>query len=257
LEPFGLGRALAAARPLRRASVAGARASKATVQRLLREHALQPQRVACYLERRDPKFERKTAEVVAIYTEVAEQLRADMMTLSVDEKPGMQAIANTAPDLPPVPCRHAAHARDHEYRRLGSCSIIAGLDLGNGQVIARVERRHRSREFVAFLRNLHAAYPPEVKIRLILDNHPAHIFRETRAFLATVPNRFVFVHTPKHGSWLNLIETLFARMARTFLRHVRIENWDELRERILLGIAEINAHPVIHRWGRTQMDIFH
>jgi transposase len=180
-----------------------------------------------------------------------------MVTLSVDEKPGVQAIANTAPDLPPMPGRYAARARDHEYRRLGSCSIIAGLDLGNGQVIARVERCHRSREFVAFLRDLHAAYPPEVKIRLILDNHPAHISRETRAFLATVPNRFVFVHTPKHSSWLNLIETLFARMARTFLRHVRVENWDGLRERILLGIAEINAPPVVHCWGRTRMDIFH
>jgi transposase len=117
-------------------------------------------------------------------------------------------------------------------------------------VIARVERRHRSREFVAFLRDLHSAYPPEVKIRLILDNHSAHISRETRAFLATLPNRFVLVHTPKHGSWLNLVETLFAKMARTFLRHIRVRSWEELRDRILLGIAEINAHPVIHRWGR-------
>lgn len=225
-----------------------ARASKATVQRLLREHALQPQKVAYYLERCDPEFDRKMAEVVAIYTEVAADPPSDIVTLSVDEKPGVQAIANTAPDRPPVPGRHRTHARDHEYKRLGTCSIIAGLDLADGRIVARVERRHRSREFVAFLRDVHAAYPPDVKIRLILDNHSAHISRETRAFLATLPNRFVLVHTPKHGSWLNLIETLFAKMARTFLRHIRVESWEELRDRILLGIAEINAHPVIHRW---------
>jgi transposase len=225
-----------------------ARASKATVQRLLREHALQAQKVAYYLERRDPEFDRKMAEVVATYTEVAADTPSDMVTISVDEKPGVQAIANTAPDRPAVPGRHSTHARDHEYKRLGTCSIIAGLDLADGRIVARVERRHRSREFVAFLRDVHAAYPPEVKIRLILDNHSAHISRETRAFLATLPNRFVLVHTPKHGSWLNLIETLFAKMARTFLRHIRVQSWEELRDRILLGIAEINAHPAIHRW---------
>jgi len=248
-------RSALAAHLRKHASAAGhpslARAAKATVQRLLREHALQPQKVAYYLERRDPEFDRKMAEVVAIYTEVATTPPADTVTISVDEKPGVQAIANTAPDLPPAPNRHVSHARDHEYKRLGTCSIIAGLDLADGRVIARVERRHRSREFVAFLRDLHAAYPPEVKIRLILDNHSAHISRETRAFLATLPNRFILVHTPKHGSWLNLVETLFAKMARTFLRHIRVQSWEELRDRILLGIAEINAHPVIHRWSRV------
>lgn len=229
------------------------RAAKSTVQRLLTKHALQPQKVGYYLERRDPEFDRKMAEVLAVYTEVSAREEPDptMATVSVDEKPGVQAIANTAPDLPPVPGVHRQHARDHEYRRLGTCSIIAGLDLATGRVIARVERRHRSREFVALLRDLNAAYPPDMRIRLILDNHSAHLSRETRAYLASVPNRFLFVLTPKHGSWLNLVETLFAKMARTFLRHIRVSSWEELRDRILLGIAEINAHPVVHRWRAT------
>ena len=240
---------------LRRVAVAEghpalARASKSTVQRLLRGHSLQPQKVAYYLERRDPEFDRKMAEVVAIYASVDTDAALAMVTVSVDEKPGVQAIASTAPDLAPVPGKHATFARDHEYRRLGTCSIIAGLDLTSGRVVARVERRHRSREFIAFLRDLSAAYPPDIKIRLILDNHSAHTSRETRAFLATMPNRFTLVHTPKHGSWLNLVETLFAKMARTFLRHIRVQSWDELRDRIMLGIAEINAHPTIHRWNR-------
>ena len=92
----------------------------------------------------------------------------------------------------------------------------------------------------------------EAVIRLILDNHSAHISKETRAYLATRPNRFCYVHTPTHGSWLNLVETLFGKMARTFLRGMRVASWEELRERILRGIAEINVAPVVHRWRKFE-----
>jgi hypothetical protein len=110
-----------------------------------------------------------------------------------------------------------------------------------------VERRHRSREFIALLKDLDRYYPAECTIRLVLDNHSAHISKETRAFLASKPNRFKYVLTPTHGSWLNIVETLFGKMARTFLRHVRVQSWEELRDRILRGIEEINADPVVHR----------
>jgi hypothetical protein len=173
-----------------------------------------------------------------------------VVTISVDEKPGLQAIANTAADLPPVPGKHSSVARDHEYKRLGTCSILAALDLHHGHVTARVERRHRSREFIALLRDLDHYYPPGCMIRLILDNHSAHLSKETQAFLATRPNRFKYVLTPTHGSWLNIVETLFGKMARTFLRHIRVQSWEELRSRILQGIAEINAEPVVHRWKK-------
>ena len=135
---------------------------------------------------------------------------------------------------------------------LGTCSILAALDLHNGHVTARVERRHRSREFVALLKDLDAHYPAESVPRLIMDNHSAHISKETQAYLMSRPNRFQYVLTPKHGSWLNIVETLFGKMARTFLRHIRVQSWEELQTRILQGIAEINAAPVVHRWKKFE-----
>lgn len=232
------------------------RAVKATVQRILAEQPLHPERVRYYLEKRDPAFEARMRDVLLVYQEVALQNQArrsgqerpTVITVSVDEKPGLQAIANTAPDLPPVPGKHASLSRDHEYKRLGTCTILAALDLHEGHVTARVERRHRSREFIALLKDLDQHYPAGCTIRIILDNHSAHISKETRTYLASRPNRFQYVLTPKHGSWLNIVETLFGKMARTFLRHIRVQSWEELRERILLGIAEINAAPVVHRW---------
>ena len=157
-----------------------------------------------------------------------------------------------APDLPPVAGQHAGVGRDHEYKRLGTCSVLAALDLHDGHVTVRVERRHRSREFIGLLKQLDSYYPAACTIRLILDNHSAHISAETRAFLATRPNRFVYVLTAKHGSWLNLVETLFGKMARTFLRHIRVQSWEELRDWILKCIAEINAAPVVHRWKKFE-----
>lgn len=234
------------------------RAAKATVQRILAEQPLHPEKVKYYLERRDPDFEAKMREILLVYREVALQnqhqggLAPVIVTVSVDEKPGLQAIANTAPDLPPVPGRYATLARDHEYKRLGTCSILAALDLQDGHVIGRVERRHRSREFIALLKDLDGYYPAGCTIRLILDNHSAHISKETRAFLATKPNRFKYVLTPVHGSWLNIVETLFGKMARTFLRRIRVNSWEELRDRILRGIEEINADPVVHRWKKFE-----
>lgn len=234
------------------------RAAKATVQRILAEQPLHPERIRYYLEKRDPAFETRMRDVLLVYQEVALQNeappggagRAPVITVSVDEKPGLQAIATTAPDLPPVPGKHPDVGRDHEYKRLGTCSILAALDLHEGHVTARVERRHRSREFIALLQDLDQHYPADCTLRIILDNHSAHISKETQAYLATRPNRFQYVLTPKHGSWLNIVETLFGKMARTFLRHIRVRSWNELRERILLGIAEINAAPVVHRWKK-------
>jgi hypothetical protein len=255
-------RSLLARHVRREAAQAGhpslSRAAKATVQRILAEQPLHPERVRYYLEKRDPAFEVRMKDVLLVYQEVALQNEAQrtgeqrpaVITVSVDEKPGLQAIANTAPDLPPVPGAYPNMGRDHEYKRLGTCSILAALDLHEGHVTARVERRHRSREFIALLKDLDHYYPEDCTIRIILDNHSAHISKETRTFLATRPNRFQYVLTPKHGSWLNIVETLFGKMARTFLRHIRVQSWEELRQRILLGIAEINAAPVVHRWKK-------
>jgi len=232
------------------------RAAAATIQRILKGNKLRPDKIRYYLERRDPEFEKKMQDVLLVYQELSlmpEKGDRKMYTVSVDEKPGVQAIENTAPDLPPVPGKHKEWSRDHEYIRHGTLSILASLDLQDGHVIGRVEERHRSIEFIGLLKDMDAHYPPEATIRIILDNHSAHTSKETRAYLATHPNRFHYVHTPTHGSWLNIVETLFGKMARTFLKQIRVKSKQELKERILKGIREINAAPVVHRWKKFDL----
>jgi transposase len=233
-----------------------ASAGKTTVWRILDAHELKPHRVRYYLERRDAEFERKMAEVLVVYRDV-NLYRTDAVhdarpvpiyTVSVDEKPGVQALGTAAPDLPPVPGKHASVGRDHEYVRHGTLSILAALDLHTGEIIANVEARHRSVEFIGLLRRLDAHYPTQAVIRIVLDNHSAHISKETMTYLASRPGRFEYVHTPKHGSWLNLVESAFSKMARSFLRHIRVASLDELKQRILTGIDEMNAHPVRFQW---------
>jgi transposase len=133
---------------------------------------------------------------------------------------------------------------------LGTLSILAALDLHDGHVTAQVHDKHRSIEFISLLKEMDTYYPSKSTIRIILDNHSAHISKETMNYLATRPGRFTYVHTPKHGSWLNLVETLFGKMARTFLKHIRVNSKEELKERILLGIKEINTSPVVHQWKK-------
>ena len=236
------------------------RISRSSVWRILQEQDLKPHRVRYYLERRDPEFDRKMREVLMVYRDVfltppCADATPTTYTVSVDEKPGVQAIGTTAPDLPPVAGQQATLSRDHEYVRHGTLSILAALDLHTGEIIAEVEPHHRSREFIALLERLHRHYPPDAVIRVVLDNHSAHISRETMAYLATRPGRFEYVHTPKHGSWLNLIECAFSKMARTFLRHIRVASAAELKSRILKGIAEMNENPVQLRWRNFDLGI--
>lgn len=232
-------------------------AAKATIQRILKEHTLQPHKVKYYLEKRDPEFDKKMNEVLCVYKEINLQNKMspdfspDIITVSIDEKPGVQAIKNIAPDLPPdLEKGYKQIQRDYEYKRLGTVSILAGLDLHTGKVIAQVHDRHRSREFVEFLKEIDNTYPKGCSIRLILDNHSAHISKETMAYLKTVPNRFIYVHTPKHGSWLNLVESLFSKMARTFLKYIRVDSKKELKERILKWVSEVNEFPVVYSWKK-------
>jgi len=231
------------------------RASKATIHRILKSQPLQPHKVRYYMEKRDDQFEKKMRHVLIVYKDVNEQNKKPLkhmgkkiVTVSLDEKPGIQAIGNVAADLPPQPGKYPGIGRDYEYKRFGTLSLLAALDLHDGHVIAQVHDRHRSREFVLLLKEIDEYYPKDLQIRLILDNHSAHISKETMRFLATRPNRFIYVHTPKHGSWLNLIETFFAKISRTFLKNIRVQSKKELRERILKGIKEINAEPVVHQW---------
>ena len=250
-----------------RAGAAGftrlAGAGKSTVWRILDDNDIKPHKIRYYLEKRDPDFDRKMQEVLMVYRDVSIYAQGavhdarpnPIYTVSVDEKPGVQAIGLTAPDLPPVPGKAPAVGRDYEYVRHGTVSILAGIDLHSGHIFANVEERHRSVEFIALLKQLDAHYPDEAIIRVVLDNHSAHISKETMAYLSERPGRFEYVHTPKHGSWLNLIECAFSKMARTFLRHIRVSSKDDLKERILRGIAEINAAPVVFRWNKFDLGV--
>jgi transposase len=230
------------------------RLAQGTVCKILDQHEVKPHKVRYYLQRRDEAFEEKMAEVLCVYREVRilrenEAAGPNVAIISYDEKPGIQAIGSTAPDLPPQPGSHPSWARDHEYKRHGTLSLLAGIDLLTGKVHASVETRHRSREFVGFLKKLDIAYPTDTAIKLILDNHSAHISKETKAWLATQPKgRFTFVFTPKHGSWLNLVEGFFSKMARSMLRGIRVASKDELKARILAYLDDLNHDPVIHSW---------
>jgi transposase len=240
-----------------------AKLGRGTVSKILADNELQPHKVSYYLERRDADFDRKMAQVLHVYRDVA-VMRAEqdaakepslVAVLSYDEKPGIQAIGTTAPDLPPVPGSHPRVGREHEYKRHGTLSLLCGIDLLTGELLARVEDRHRSREFVAWLETVDAHYPEDWKIRIILDNHSAHTSKETQTYLATVPNRFEFVFTPKHGSWLNLIEVFFSKLARTLLRQIRVDSKDELKQRILAYLDELNDTPVVFRWSYGLDDV--
>ena len=232
-----------------------ARLVQGTVCKILDAHAIKPHKIRYYLERRDPEFEEKMTHVLCIYRKVAILKEANapsdtVAIISYDEKPGMQAIGSTAPDLPPKPGVHAAFARDHEYKRHGTLSLLAGIDLVTGKVHALVKDRHRSCEFIEFLQLVDSAYPASTAIKIILDNHSAHTSKETKAWLVIQPEgRFEFTFTPKHGSWLNLVEGFFSKLARSVLRHIRVASKHELAERILAAIEDINQQPVAHTWS--------
>ena len=229
-----------------------AKLSRGTVSKILSENKIKPHKIQYYLERRDPEFDQKMIQVLHVYKEVqiiSEKGEDSLFAyISYDEKPGIQAIENTAPDLPPLPGKHATVYRDHEYVRHGTLSLLAGIDLVTGEVIATVEDKHRSQEVINFLKKLDSHYPDKKRIIIVLDNHSAHTSKETRAYLATVPNRFEFVFTPKHGSWLNIVESFFGKLAQTVLRGIRVKSKNELAERILSCIDEINEFPVVYRW---------
>lgn len=241
------------------------RVSRSKLHHILDTARIKAHKVRYYVENRDPDFELRMADVLHVYKEVeitnnglvsGELKEPATATISYDEKPGIQAIETTGKELPPVPGKHSQITRDYEYVRHGTVSLLAGIDLHSGIVTEVVRDTHKSADFIAFLQKLDETYPPGQVLRLVLDNHSTHISKETRKYLATKPQRFVFVFTPKHGSWLNIVESLFSKMTRTFLRSIRVGSKQELIERLHQYFAEINARPVVFRW-KYKMDETH
>ena len=163
------------------------------------------------------------------------------------KKPGIQAIANTTEDLLPDE-NHKTVSRDYEYKRLGTISLLAGIDLQTGEAIPLVKDKHSSKEYIEFLKILDSKYPETDRIRLVLDNLKVHSSEETRKYLATKPGRFEFVFTPKHGSWLNLVEGFFSKLTRQMLKGIRVKTKDELVQRIYRYFDEVNEQPVVYHW---------
>lgn len=232
--------------------------SHATVRAILEGNEIKPNKIRYYLERKDPEFDSKMHDVLLVYKQIEMcfdkdgNLVIDMdepktVTISYDEKPGIQALKNIAPDLPPTQ-GHGTVGRDYEYKRLGTLSLLAGMDLLTGEIIPLVSDSHKSSDFITWLRKLDEKYPAQDTIRLVLDNHSAHTSKETQRYLATRPGRFEFVFTPKHGSWLNLIESFFGKMGKQCLKGIRVNSKEELEERIYQYIAEVNEHPVVYHW---------
>ena len=233
--------------------------SQSKVRTILEEADIKPNKITYYCENRDPDFDQKMHNVLLVYKQLSLQfdetgqllpLDEDgqvVHVLSYDEKPGIQATANTSEDLLPDE-NHRTINRDYEYKRLGTVALLAGIDLQTGEAIPLVRDRHSSKEYVEFLSLLDAKYPKGDKIRLVLDNLKVHTSEETRKYLAKVPGRFEFVFTPKHGSWLNLVEGFFSKLTRQFLKGIRVKTKEELVERIYKYFDEVNADPVVYHW---------
>lgn len=228
-----------------------ANVNKSMVWKILDESDIKPFRIRYYLEKRDPDFTAKMKEVLMVYKEIQMSVQSceesNTVTLSFDEKPGIQAIGNTVDDEP-VTLENGFIKRDPEYIRYGTLSLLAGLNLTTGEVVPLVRETHSSSDFIDFLKIVDERYPDAERIRLVLDNLKVHTSKKVMEYLETRPNRFVFVFTPKHGSWLNLVESFFGKMTRTLLRGIRVSSKQELIDRIYAYMDEINKDPVIYRW---------
>ena len=233
--------------------------TKPMVQKILHRSEIKPFKIKYYCEKRDPDFEAKMHEVLVVYKQVSLQFDQDgkviipvdepmIHTISCDEKPGIQAIATTSDDLRPT-SENGCVYRDYEYKRLGTLSLLAGIDLLNGTAIPLVSETHKSSDFIQPLQKFDDMYPAGDIIRIICDNHSAHKSKEVKNYLATKPEgRFVFVFTPTHGSWLNLIESFFSKMTKQMLRGIRVKSKEELAARIYQYFEEINKDPVVYHW---------
>ena len=235
------------------------------VYKILDKANIKPFRIQYYCEKRDPDFDDKMHNVLLVYKQLSLQFDENgnilpfddgevTHILSYDEKPGIQAIANTSEDRMPT-AENGVIKRDYEYTRLGTVSLLAGIDLQTGEAIPLVSYTHKSEDYIEFLKILDEKYPKGDKIRLILDNLKVHNSQKVIEYLETCPDRFEFVFTPKHASWLNLVEGFFSKMTKQMLKGIRVDSKSELAERIYKYFDEINADPVVYHWGWNLKDV--
>ena len=215
-----------------------------SVQRIWAAHGLAPHRVQTFKLSKDPHFFEKFIDVVGLYVDPP----AHAVVLAMDEKSQIQALDRTQPGLPMK--RGRAGTMTHDYKRHGTTTLFAALDVLEGKVIHRCMQRHRHQEFIRFLNTVEAAVPAGKLIHCILDNYGTHKHPKVMAWLDRHP-RWTFHYTPTSGSWLNAVETFFSAMTRRRLRRGAFHSLVDLQAAINRYLAEHNANPKPFVWTAT------
>src|SRR5471030_173868 len=216
--------------------------SASSVQRIWRAHGLQPHRVKQFKLSTDPRFIERLRDIVGLY--VAPPAHA--VILSVDEKSQIQALDRTQPGLPIKPGR--AGTMTHDYKRHGTTTLFAALNILDGTVIGRNMQRHRHQEFIRFLNDIEAQVPKRKKIHAIVDNYATHKHPKVRRWLARHP-RWMFHFTPTSASWLNAVEGFFAKLTRRRLKRGVFRSLADLQAAINRFVAETNNDPKPFIWS--------
>jgi len=220
--------------------------SRMMVQRVWQKHGIQPHRVEKFKVSNDPRFEDKVRDVVGLYLNPPERA----LVLSVDEKSRIQALDRTAPILPLRP--GIPERQTHDYKRHGTTTLFAALNILNGKVIGACLPRHRSREFLKFLRRLELQVPEDMEIHLIVDNASTHKSAEVKRWLSAKKRaRFHFHFTPTSSSWLNQVERLFGIITDRMIRRGTFRSVTELETAIYTWLAAWNSSPKPFTWTAT------
>lgn len=220
-----------------------------TVRKILREHRLKPHRIGTFSRSPDPDFVAKVVDVVGLYLDPPQ----NAVVLCVDEKTQVQALDRTQPMLPMRPGQ--IERRTHDYKRNGTVQLFAALEIHAGRVIPRIEDRHRSREFIAFMNQVLRTYRGR-RLHVILDNVIIHRSKEVQAWHAKPRHRRVVFHfLPTYSSWLNLIEVLFGLVQAKVLRRGVFPTKKDLVEKILAYIDRFNQEGRPFQWTKTADEI--
>jgi transposase len=222
--------------------------SQTAVSRIWRAFGLQPHRVESFKLSTDPLFVDKVRDVVGLYMDPPERA----LVLCVDEKSQIQALDRSQPILPMLP--GVPERATHDYKRSGTSSLFAALDIASGKVIGSLHARHRTIEFKKFLRQIDAAVPAELDVHLILDNYTTHKTRAVQRWLLAHP-RFHLHFTPTGASWLNLVERWFAELTNKKLRRGTHRSVRELNTDIRDWIEHWNENPQPYVWTKTAEQI--
>ena len=212
-----------------------------SVQRILEAHRIAPHRIRTFKLSNDPNFVEKLKDVVGLYVDPPDHA----VVLSVDEKSQIQALDRTQPGLPMKPGR--AGTMTHDYKRNGTTTLFAALNILDGTVIGRNMQRHRHQEFIRFLNTVEAQVPHRKAIHAIVDNYATHKHPKVRQWLARHP-RWTFHFTPTSASWLNAVEGFFAKLTRRRLKRGVFRSLDDLKAAIDRFVAETNADPKPFVW---------